>query len=289
MTRWVTLFRRLLAQPDFLVAVVVLGIAAAGLGAATEFLQLHFKKEAVSLTKKLNEGIPPLVGEWVQVTNDEGLKSEVEEVLGTDQYINRTYVDRRQIEPSLVEKLKDMGGGEREQALSEIIKKTPEAVMHLHVAYYTGKADTVAHIPDRCYVADGFEVSNYETEQRQFGLYPSGKERAASYHYINFEDQTGEGRMTRNVAYLFHVNGHYESDALGVRRSLQNLIEKYGYYAKVELMTQSPSQAEMQTPMRERAAKDRSLAAMDDFFAAVLPGVEKCLPDWDALHAPRGK
>ena len=83
-------------------------------------------------------------------------------------------------------------------ALAKIAEKIPEAVMHVHMAYYTGMVDTVAHIPDRCVIADGYEVSDYQTEQRKFGLYPSGKEREVSLRYINFEDQTRAGRRVTN-------------------------------------------------------------------------------------------
>ena len=107
MSRFVKCFR----QADFLVAVVLLGISAVGLNAATEFLQLHFKKQAVPLKVRLGDGIPPQVGEWVQVTRDEGLKPEMEEVLGTDQYIIRTYVDRRLVTLSDIEKLKETRPG----------------------------------------------------------------------------------------------------------------------------------------------------------------------------------
>ena len=36
-------------------------------------------------------------------------------------------------------------------------------VMRAAVTYYTGMVDTVAHIPDRCYVADGFVPDKYDT------------------------------------------------------------------------------------------------------------------------------
>ena len=36
--------------------------------------------------------------------------------------------------------------------------KNPKAVVNLGLTYYTGLVDTVAHIPDRCYIADGYEA-----------------------------------------------------------------------------------------------------------------------------------
>ena len=37
--------------PGFLAAVVVLGVAAVGLNATTQFMKLHFKKQAVDIAK----------------------------------------------------------------------------------------------------------------------------------------------------------------------------------------------------------------------------------------------
>jgi hypothetical protein len=85
--------------------------------------------------------------------------------------------------------------------------------------------------------------------------------------FINFEDQSGAERISRSVAYFFHVNGGYESDSLAVRRRLQNLFEKYGYYAKVELMTLDPDH-------------DRSARTMTSFLGAALGEVESSFPNW---------
>jgi hypothetical protein len=56
-----------------------------------------------------------------------------------------------------------------------------------------------------------------------------------------------------------------------VRRSLQNLFRKHGYYAKVELMT----------TIRDT---EKSAQVMSDFLCAALPEIEKCLPDWNAIE-----
>jgi hypothetical protein len=68
------------------------------------------------------------------------------------------------------------------------------------------------------------------------------------------------------------VNGHYESDPLGVRASLQNLRERYGYYAKVELMTL----------LRD---KEKVAPVMHGFLNYAMPEIEKCLPDWKKATA----
>ena len=114
---------------------------------------------------------------------------------------------------------------------------------------------------------------------KTIGNYPDGRPRDLSFRFISFEDQTGSQRVSRNVGYLFHVNGEYKCDSLDVRAKLQDLRESYAYYAKVELMTQMPRLVES-----DNIVRDQSINAMTDFLGAALPEIEKCLPDWKALH-----
>ena len=74
------------------------------------------------------------------------------------------------------------------------------------------------------------------------------------------------------MAYFFHANGQYTSDPLGVRLQLQDLTQRYSYYAKIELMT----------VMRDA---DASAQIMNDFLAGALPEIERCLPDWKNVTA----
>jgi hypothetical protein len=155
--------------------------------------------------------------------------------------------------------------------LEAIREKAPQAVMNMAVTYYTGMVDTVAHIPDRCYIADGFEPSEYDTK-RWACFVPRGDDRAAA-RFIHFEDNVpGRRAISRNVAYFFHVNGRYTNDPLDVRYTLQNLRERHGYYAKIELMSLLED--------RQKAS-----AVMDEFLQHALPEVEKSLPDWEKVKA----
>jgi hypothetical protein len=143
------------------------------------------------------------------------------------------------------------------------------------VTYYTGLVDTVAHIPDRCYIADGFEPSEYETPSWDMGSGRLGKapgeDPKVGVRFINFEDQTAAGRVTRRVAYFFFADGRYVSDPIDVRTILQNLRYKHGFYSKVELMT----------ILKDH---DQSAKIMSDFLKVALPEVEKCLPDWNKVE-----
>ncbi|MCS7033207.1 MAG: EpsI family protein, partial [Phycisphaerae bacterium] len=215
--------------------------------------------------------LPARLGPWVQVTVDERASYEMEEALGTREYISRDYVDSRIVPAALIEQFKGKKYAEQQFMLDKLRQTHPQAVMHMHIPYYTGMVDTVAHIPDRCYVADGFEPSAAVTSRWKC-FEGRGDDRAAA-KFIHFEDQVaGRRAVSRNVAYFFHVNGRYTSSSLDVRAELQNLLEKHGYYAKIELMM----------VLNDR---DRAAAIMDEFLSHALPEVEKVLPDWKQVKS----
>jgi hypothetical protein len=262
--------RRALRQPSFAVAAAVLLVSAATLTGATKLMSLHFKKLPVELRKPVDT-VPARLGPWMQVSKDQALSKEFVDVLGTEKYFFRDYLDTRLIDEPTMQRLQNATDQERFALLDAIRKAHPQAIVNFAVTYYTGMVDTVAHIPDRCYIADGFQPSQYDLVK-----WPAfaGRGESAAARFINFEDQAGRSKalITRNVAYFFHVNGRYESDPIGVRVSLQDLFQRYGYYAKIELMT---------------LLDDRAKAAevMNDFLTHALPAVEECLPDWNKVIA----
>ena len=266
-------------------------MSALGLNICTDYLKLHYRKQAVPMRVSAldaGDGIPARMGKWVQVDVDPPLDSETEHILGTSKYVFRRYANADVVGAQRIEQIRGLEDKDaKNKALFELEAQYPNAVLHVSVTYYTGMVDTVAHIPDRCFLADGFEVSKYETlKNRTLGAYADGSPRTLDYRLINFEDESGRGRAARNVAYFFHVNGHYEPDPLGVRRSLQNLFERYGYYAKVEVMSAGEAARAGQTP---GGARQESTDAIEDLLKSLLPEVERCLPDWAALHAPVAK
>lgn len=295
-------FRQLLKRPAFLVAALLLAISAAGLNSAAGFLQLHFKKIAVTLrVKSLKEGLPSQLGNWVQLSNDQSIDPEEVQVLGTEEYVFRDYVNtaNKKFTHGEIEAIrKSTNPGERAAGIARLQRKDPAGVIRAAFTYYTGMVDTVAHVPERCLVADGFEVTHYDDKELSLGNYPSGDPRSVTLRFLSFSDQTGGApdaaghnasvlRVARNVGYLFHCNGGYESGPYGVRARLQNLRERYGYYAKVELMTAAPVPPSFQgddTSLIEINNRNDSLAAMRDFLAAALPALEQCLPDWEKIH-----
>jgi hypothetical protein len=253
-------YKQAFASKPFLVAVLVLLIVGIGMQFMTTFMKVYFKKEPVPLRLSLLK-LPSKVGPWTMVAQDQPLQADIEEALGTKEYVFRNYVDPRVIGTERVKNLLSLPEEKQRIELELIERQYPRAVVHFAVTYYTGLVDTVAHIPDRCYIADGYEPSKYDVEK-----WPISGDRSVEVRFINFEDTGGfASKQSRNVAYFFQVNGAMESDPLGVRRRLQNLLNRHGYYAKVELMTQLGD--------REQAAR-----TMQDFLGYSLAEVQKCLP-----------
>jgi hypothetical protein len=217
----------------------------------------------------------------VQVSPDQALDKEMQDVLGTDKYIFRNYVDERLTHPGIADQFKDKTDKERDKLLAQIRRENPRAVVSLSVTYYTGMVDTVAHVPDRCVTADGYEPTSYETPRWPIGaqLPPAAKvdgKDDIEVRFINFEDQTGTSNVPRNIAYFFHSNGKFISSPLGVRQELANLFEKRGYYAKIECMTT------IEEPNKE---SHESAKVLTDFLSAALPEIYRCMPDWNQQPA----
>ncbi len=256
---------------------IVLAVAALGFNFLTSTLKLHFKKQPVALAKPLKT-IPEQMGHWVQVSKDQPLGHDVEDALAATEYVFRDFVNEDAVPKAELAPVLDQSrsADDRRKALAAIQVKYPTAVINMAVTYYTGLVDTVAHIPDRCYIANGFVPSEYETPKWVIGTNPDGSKKELEVRFINFEDQLSQHESaTRSVAYFFMCNGHPESDPLGVRRSLQNLFEKHGYYAKIELMTM----------VKDRAASAETMA---DFLTYAKPEIDNCLPNWDAVKASEG-
>jgi Protein of unknown function (DUF3485) len=294
------------SQPAFIAAVVILAVAAIGLNGAVAKMQLHFKKMPVPLRRDLTD-IPRQLGDWMQISMDEPLEHDTQEVLGTDRYIFRDYLNIRahggqcaadlimafhakddpppglqlradflaKTDPqriaALEAELEKQTADQRKEAIAHVQGLWPDSVINMAVTYYTGLVDTVAHIPERCYIADGFEP----TSTPDTPVWKLDDGRQLTVRFINFEDQSGAARISRSVAYFFQVNGRYEDNPEGVRFSLQNLFAKYGYYAKVELMTLDPSSVE-------------SAHTMTAFISSAIGELEKTLPDWKKVTGSQG-
>jgi hypothetical protein len=280
MRQFTKALKGLARQPSFMVAFLVLLIAAVGLNAATQFLKLHYKKLSVPLAAPLDT-IPIQLGDWICVSKDE-LNDEMIQNLATEHYIFRDYVNLKTLgltkDSPEITQFDNKSAKERKQLLGRLrgdprfVAAAPRAIMNMAVTYYTGKADTVAHIPDRCYVADGYEPTEHTYPEWNVNARLANRgDGVIEVNSIVFDDSTGvASHALKNVAYFFHTNGHYTNDPTQVRIALQNLFEKYGYYAKVELMTIDPN---------HQVAEE----AMQEFLTQAIKPIEETLPNWNTL------
>jgi hypothetical protein len=278
---------RVLRERSFVGVAVILGVAALSLAIVVQSLTLRFRKEALPLAARLDDpkaGIPSRVGSWVQVSKDEPLDHNTIEVLGTKEFVFRDYVDSRLFTAAQLDEFTDKPTDKRLQLLDALQREHPEGVVRLAITYYTGLVDTVPHVPEKCYVADGFQTEGSAPMAATVGAYADGTPRTVDYSYLHFQDTTGMGRVDRDVAYLFHVNGRYVSNNIAVRDELADLRKKYGYFAKVELMTTGRSGLNVSQAERD-SSQVKAKAAFNDLLTAVLPEVERCVPDWNEATA----
>jgi hypothetical protein len=120
-----------MARPAFLIPLILMVGSAVAMGTAVRAYGFHLRKKPIyAADNRLLTSLPVETMSWKRVGSDRVESLEVQEVLGTENYLTREY-------------LKKPADG-----------STPVAIS-FHAAYYTGMIDTVPHVPDRCFVGGG--------------------------------------------------------------------------------------------------------------------------------------
>lgn len=265
-----------LRRPASLVVLGILLVAAVGLNATARYLKLTFQKQPVPLRLPLS-ALPARMGPWMQVSVDKPLSPDMEHALTTKEYVFRIYVDTSKLPESELNRLVALDINQREQAAYALRTRYPGAVLNVALTYYTGMADTVAHIPERCMVAGGFDISGGDNVTLPV---PNAYGPDLTIRLLSFADRTS-AVSTRPlvVGYVFAVNGTYQHDAInGVRLRLQNLLETHAYYAKVELMLEARD-------LGEDKARELAEQTFGDFLRHAIDDIERILPDWSQVTA----
>ncbi len=256
--------KRLLA-PSFLLAALILLVSAIGLQWVVHSFEVFLSKKQLPLRRQLYL-MPMRFGPCLLENEEPELTPEIEAVLGAEAYITREYRDTR------------VSGSE------------DEALLRLHIAYFTGTPDAVIHVPEVCYVAGGAQGQTFE--QEVIGL-------DSPFMYDGDEDQLFAtssqsepvrlpGRQIplrvfefvpqgaadpRTVCYFFAANGRYMGSPEQVRTLVLDVRDEYAYWCKIEVL-----------PMGARNRED-ALKAVSDFLSYALPEVMACLPDWHDVKA----
>lgn len=254
-------------------------IGAAGFGAASVGFQSALREHGLRLEKKpvyAEDGrtlssLPRELPTWVREGVDHIEEAEVQAVLGTDNYVTRTYV-RREADAS----------GRRPR-------------IQFHAAYYTGLIDTVPHVPERCFVGGGLQKARGGSRRVALPLDTSrwspdvtAPEGMAPLYRARTADQSRRVRLPRDphglemltsaydvagehvlrAGYFFIANGGWTPEAEGVRLLAFNLQDEYAYYLKVQFTSTDYATDE------EFAVGAAGL--LDELFGDLM----LCVPDW---------
>lgn len=264
------------------VALALLAVGAFGFRAGVKSLGIFLQKEPVELRADFST-IPTVVGQWRRVGEDHLEDAASVEALGTKQYLTRNY------------------------ALDGDVSK---GVISLHIAYYTGGIDTVPHIPDRCWAANGLvqmgspEVLALDLKFQPEDAADTPVNRATGKKYafgmasdpvtrriqrvpmpvgdlglttVTFQDPKSP-RVRQLGGYFFIANGRASATTTGVRMLAFNLTDRFSYYCKVQLSARYP---ETNKPEPKEAFK----AQAEQFLRDLMPQLMRCLPDWPEVEA----
>ncbi len=265
------------SNPAVLAAVGLLSLGAVGFSAAVVHYKLMLHKEPIHpADNRLLNTIPPETEHWIRYQADRRESPEVEETLGTQNYLSRQYIRK----------------GRKEDE--------PTVIIDFHAAYYTGMIDTVPHVPDRCFIGGGMSIGkplgdlplpldknkwsdinvpeefkdHVVTMRSGSGSYVRLPREASSIKLRTFQFLDKGGRPFY-AGYFFVANGGTVSNAEDVRLLAFDLKTKYAYYLKLQFTSSSVGSGE---ELAQQAA-----SMLDELF----PDVMLCTPDWVEVEQHR--
>lgn len=254
-----------IALAPLLASIAILGVSAAALGTVIRVLDLHLTK--LPIYPEGNAQFRTLkteYGPWTRIGEDQILSADIVDELGTQNYLSRTYVNTEN-------------------------PQRPE-VLSVHFAYYTGMLDTVPHVPERCMVGNGWDLSgesrivDVPLDLARFPIDPTlDPEIYGEVRLVNGWKPLPEGlgrlkmRVTRFVSregremyagYFFFANGKNTPTADNVRLMAFQLQDDYAYFAKLQFSSFEATSAE-------------DLARMTaSLLNEMLPDIADRVPNW---------
>jgi len=276
--------RRML-NPAFVLCLLVLFGSAAALPATMRALKIRVIKLPIEAELKL-DAVPAETDGWKQVNVDKPYSAEIEETLGTRNYINRVYLEKNPAAGAM------------------------PRVIELHAAYYTGQVDTVPHVPERCMVGAGMSItggpwrvplninrSAWIVDESATSDVRAAMDSGATIYTARLGPMSRAPgvrvRMPRRpedisllttrftdpragksiyAGYFFVANGGIAGSAEAVRQLAFDRRSVYAYYLKVQA---SSSQVNSQEELGEAAS---------DLLSELLPDLMLCVPDWVAVQ-----
>jgi hypothetical protein len=255
------------ASPRFYVCFSILLLSAFTLQGLAAALNLYLRKAPVPLRAPLYAmDQTKLAPEFeLHPIQPEPLPHEAVSALGTEEYLQWDLVD------------------------VSLPSSDPVRSPHVFITYYTGQPDPVPHTPDNCIATSGWRIVSSRTELvpvpgagapddlvpvRVLEAEPPVPPRAG----VLGADQE---LPRRTVLYFFHVNGRYRTQRDEVRWVQANLLERYAYYAKIEISFTDGAR-------RQFASREQSLSALPRLLGKLLPILlNDHFADWEQLNAQR--
>jgi len=189
----------------FVVAVILLGLAAILAGPVATRLDFRRGKKALPLKAPLSSLNPALLQPYA-VRKRQVLDPEVVEALGTEQYLAWLLED------------------------TSVAPESPIRFGNLFVTYYSGGVDLVPHTPDVCYLGSGYNPArpheNMEAEMPSLG-------RSIPIRVCSFIKTAIFDSEETTVVYTFYCNERFVTRT-GVRILINDPMRTYAYFAKIE-------------------------------------------------------
>jgi hypothetical protein len=255
---------------------LTVGIAAAGVHTLVPMMGLHLKKMPIEPASGLAlTSLPEETANWIKV-RDRREPAEVEEQLGTSNYITRLYAQRNPADPA-----------------------RPKSI-ELHAAYYTGMIDTVPHVPERCFVGGGLQLGNsprnipLDLDDSRWVLDPDVPDELGPIYRVRTPDgqrvrlprQPHEMKLrvseypvsddaTLYAGYCFIANGGHTESANGVRLLAFKLEDDYAYFLKIQFNSSSVKSA------------DELAELSSQLLGELLGDIMLCVPDWIEVQTGR--
>ncbi len=231
--------------PPFVLAVVLLGVAAVLAGPGAAWMNVKSAKEPLPLERSLAELNEAALYPY-RVIHRQILEDVIVDALGTNLYLKWTLED------------------------SSVPLQDPLRYADLFVTYYTGGSSLVPHKPDVCYLGQGYAKArpheNIDVDIPSLG----STLREVPIRVCTFAKTAIFGHDETTVIYTFHCNGRFSVRSRGVRVLINSPMSTYAYFSKVEVHF-------------VRASREESIRGATKLFDRVLPVlIRDHWPDFEA-------
>ena len=245
-------------QPAFLICVLVLGAAGAGMSFTMKKLGVVLRKEPMPLKKSLELLDEEDLGSYRVVPPKRKIENaEVLQALGTQDYIQWVLEDTEQDTSS------------------------PVKTFLLFITYYP-LPDRVPHVPEECWTGGGYQRLGSEDVTLNVASNASFHATVPAKYLVFGPRASNVWQSSERIpnVYFFKVNGEYAGGREEARLALnKNLFGRHSYFSKVELVFNVSS-----VP----PTKQEAVAAGEKLLAVILPILEKKhWPDWESGDVAR--